>query len=71
MKNYNLFNRKDLKSFRSFLRDKATSAEAVLWDILKSKNQPPRPQTDFVIFRLELYCGHPSFKRRGEYYYLT
>ena len=37
MKNKNFFNRKDLKSFRSFLRNKATSAEAALWDILKSK----------------------------------
>jgi hypothetical protein len=37
MKNNNLFNGKDLKSFRSFLRNKATLAEAALWDILKSK----------------------------------
>jgi len=37
MKNKNLFNRKGLKSFRSFLRNKATLAEAALWDILKSK----------------------------------
>ena len=38
MKNNNFFNRKDLKSFRSSLRNKSTSAEAVLWEILKSKN---------------------------------
>ena len=37
MKNNNLFNRKDLKSFRSFLRNRATSAEVALWNILKSK----------------------------------
>jgi len=37
MKNKNLINRKGLKSFRSFLRNKATSSEAALWDILKSK----------------------------------
>ena len=37
MKNINLFNRKDLKSYRSILRNKATSAEAALWHILKSK----------------------------------
>ena len=37
MKNKNLFSRKRLKSFRSFLRNKATSAEAALWDILKSR----------------------------------
>ena len=39
MKNKNLFNRKGLKSFSSFLRNKAASAEAA--------SQPPRPQTDF------------------------
>ena len=38
MKNNNLFNRKSLKSFRSSLRKRSTSAEAALWDILKSKN---------------------------------
>jgi very-short-patch-repair endonuclease len=37
MKNKNLFNRKGLKTFRSFLRNKATSSEAALWGILKSK----------------------------------
>ena len=37
MKNENLFNRKDLKSFRSSLRKRSTSAEATLWVILKSK----------------------------------
>ena len=38
MKNKNLFNRKSLKLFRSSLRNNSTSAEAVLWDMLKSKN---------------------------------
>jgi very-short-patch-repair endonuclease len=38
MKNINLFNRKGLKSFRSSLRNKSTSAEAALWNILKSRN---------------------------------
>lgn len=37
MNNKNLFNRKDLKSLRSFLRNKSTSAEAALWAELKSK----------------------------------
>ena len=37
MKNQNLFSRKSLNFFRSSLRNKSTSAEAVLWDILKSK----------------------------------
>jgi len=35
--NKNLFNRKDLKSFRSSLRNRSTSAEAALWELLKSK----------------------------------
>jgi very-short-patch-repair endonuclease len=38
MNNNNLFNRKELKSFRSSLRNRSTSAEAALWKILKSKN---------------------------------
>ena len=38
MKNNNLFNRKNLKFFRSRLRKRSTSAESALWDILKSKN---------------------------------
>jgi len=42
MKNKNLFNRKGLKSFRSFIRNKTTSAEAALWDILKSKQRDGR-----------------------------
>jgi very-short-patch-repair endonuclease len=38
----NLFNRKSLKSFRSSLRNKSTSAEAALWNILKSKKLDER-----------------------------
>ena len=38
MKNKNLFNRKGLKSYRLSLRNRSTSAEAELWNILKSKN---------------------------------
>ena len=37
MKNENLFSRKGLKSFRSSLRKRSTSAEAALWEMLKSK----------------------------------
>jgi very-short-patch-repair endonuclease len=37
MKNENLFNRKGFKSIRSSLRNRSTSAEAALWEILKSK----------------------------------
>jgi len=32
MKNKNLFNRKGLKSYRSSLRNRSTSAEAALWE---------------------------------------
>jgi very-short-patch-repair endonuclease len=42
MKSKNIFNRKALKSYRSSLRNRSTSAEAVLWDILKSKNPDGR-----------------------------
>jgi very-short-patch-repair endonuclease len=38
MENKNLFNRKSLKSYRLSLRNRSTSVEAELWDILKSKN---------------------------------
>ncbi len=38
MKNKILFNRKGLKPYRSSLRNKSTSAEAELWNIIKSKN---------------------------------
>jgi very-short-patch-repair endonuclease len=38
MENKHLFNRKGLKPFRSSLRTRSTSAEAVLWNMLKSKN---------------------------------
>jgi very-short-patch-repair endonuclease len=37
MKNKNLLTRKDLKSYRSSLRNRSTSAEAVFWEMLKSK----------------------------------
>jgi very-short-patch-repair endonuclease len=52
MINKNLFNRKGLKSFRSFLRNNATSAEAALWDILKSK------QLDRKKFRRQYSIGN-------------
>ena len=38
IKNKNLFNIKGLKSFRSILRNRSTSSEVALWNILKSKN---------------------------------
>jgi hypothetical protein len=38
MNENHLFNIKNLKSIRSSLRNKSTSAEAVLWNLLKSRN---------------------------------
>ncbi len=38
MKDKNLFNRKSLKPLRSTLRNSATSAEATLWNMIKSRN---------------------------------
>jgi very-short-patch-repair endonuclease len=37
MKTNNLFSRKDFKSYRSSLRNRSTSAETALWNILKSR----------------------------------
>ena len=54
MKNKNFFNRKGLKSFRSFVRDKATAAE--------STNQPPRPQIDLVISDFNCTAAAPPSK---------
>ena len=51
MKDNNLFNRKDLKSFRSFLRNRSTSAEAALWNIIKSK------QLEGIKFRRQYSIG--------------
>jgi len=38
MKNINLFNKKELKFFRSSFRNRSTSPETALWNILKSRN---------------------------------
>jgi very-short-patch-repair endonuclease len=40
MKNQNLFNRKSLKFFRSSLRNKSTSAEAELWNVIELDGNP-------------------------------
>jgi hypothetical protein len=42
-----IFNRKDLKSYRLSLRNWSTSAEAALWDILKSKNLDGDPHGEY------------------------
>jgi len=63
VKNKNLFNRKGLKYYRSSLRNRSTSAEAVLWDILKSKNLDGRKfrrQYNIGSYIVDFYC--PSEK---------
>jgi len=60
MKNNNFFNRKYLKSFRSSLRNKSTSAEAELWNILKSKNlngRKFRRQHSIGNYIVDFYCA--------------
>jgi very-short-patch-repair endonuclease len=60
MKNKNLFNRKSLKFFRSSLRNKSTSAEAVLWNILKSKKLDSRKfrrQHSIANYIVDFYCA--------------
>jgi very-short-patch-repair endonuclease len=51
MKNKNLFNKKNLKFFRSSLSSRSTSAEAELWNILKSK------KLDGIKFRRQYSIG--------------
>ena len=55
MKNYNQFNRKSLKFFRASLRNRSTSAEAALWNILKSRN------LDGKKFRRDKYLTNYGF----------
>jgi very-short-patch-repair endonuclease len=52
MENHNLFNRKSLRFFRSSLRNKSTSAEAELWNMLKSR------KLDSRIFRRQHSIGN-------------
>ena len=60
MKNLNLFNRKYLKFYRSELRNKSTSAEAELWNILKSKKLNARKfrrQHSIGNYIVDFYCA--------------
>jgi very-short-patch-repair endonuclease len=52
MENLNLFNRKELKPLRSSLRKRSTSAEASLWEMLKSKKM------DGMKFRRQYSIGY-------------
>jgi very-short-patch-repair endonuclease len=57
----NLFNRKNLKSFRSSLRNKSTSAVATLWNILKSKKLDGRKfRRQYSIDKCIVYFSCPS-----------
>jgi very-short-patch-repair endonuclease len=59
MKDQNLFSRKSLKFFRSSLRNKSTSAEALLWNILKSKKLNARKfrrQHSIGNYIVDFYC---------------
>jgi very-short-patch-repair endonuclease len=63
MDNKNLFNRKSLKLFRSYLRKNSTSAEIVLWNYLKSGNLEGRKfrrQHSIDKYIVDFYC--PSEK---------
>jgi very-short-patch-repair endonuclease len=63
MKNNILFNRNYLKSFRKSLRNRSTSAEAELWNILKSKQLDGRKfrrQHSIGNYIVDFYC--PSEK---------
>jgi len=54
-----LFNRKNLKSIRSSLMNKFTSAEAVLWSLLKSRNirgRKFRRQHSIDKYIVDFYC---------------
>ena len=59
MNENHLFNRKNLKSIRSSLRNKSTSAEAVLWNLLKSgnlKGRKFRRQHSIDKYIVDFYC---------------
>ena len=60
MKDQNLFSRKSLKFFRLSLRNKSTSAESVLWNILKSKKLNARKfrrQHSIGNYIVDFYCA--------------
>ncbi len=63
MKNKNLFNRKSLKFFRSSLRNKSISAEAELWNFLKSKKLNARKfrrQYSIGNYIVDFLINHPG-----------
>jgi len=66
MKSKIILNRKSLKSFISSHRDRSSSTKAALWKMLKSTT----PAATSLCNTLNtLRCGHPSFKRRGNFFH--
>jgi very-short-patch-repair endonuclease len=77
LKNQNIFNRKSLKFFRASLRNKSTSAEAELWNILKSKKLDARKfrrQHSIGNYIVDFYCASEKLvieldgNQHGEYH---
>jgi hypothetical protein len=66
MKSKITFNRKSLNSFISSHRDRPTSTKAAFWKMLKSTT--PAATSLFNTLNT-LRCGHPSFKRRGNFFH--
>jgi very-short-patch-repair endonuclease len=54
MENKNIFNRKGLKSFRTSLRNRSTSTEAALWEMIKSKNLMEENSEDNTVLEVTL-----------------
>jgi hypothetical protein len=71
MENKHLFNRKGLKPFRSSLRNRSTSAEAVLWNMLKSKNldgKKFRRQYSIGSYIVDFSINHPGRQRSLQFF---
>ena len=63
MNDHHLFNRKELKPLRSYLRNRSTSAESALWNLLKSgklEGRKFRRQHSIDKYIVDFYC--PSEK---------
>ena len=79
MLNYDIFNRKELKHFRATLRTSSTSAEATLWEMLKSRKMCGRKfrrQYSIGNYIVDFCCPEKKFiieldgALHGEYYHI-
>jgi len=73
MKKINLFNRKSLKSFRSSLRNRSTSAEAALWERNLLLSLTELPMVNIIEYR-KMKTGintinHPGRDQSLQYIY--